>query len=101
MPGAVERDPMPGDETVAVALWAVGFLLVIGGVLVTIGRLAVYRYTGTFDPPWRRALAPAVAGCASLSVALVLLEAAVVVVWLWTGVGLAAGIVALVTRRRR
>lgn len=91
---------MPGEDTVAIVVWAGGLLVLLAGILVTIARLAVYRHTGEFEPPYVRGIAPMLIGLCLLSVAAYLLgvREGLVVVW---GTVAAISMVFLLVRQLR
>lgn len=92
---------METEETIAIALWAIGVVLILAGILVTIGRIAVYRHTGTFRMPYRRGVAPLLIGLAVVSVAAYLLGVRRGLVSVWGIVGAIAVIAVLLKRYRR
>lgn len=98
-PCALSR--MVPAETVAIALWAAGVLAILAGILVTIARLAVYRHTGSFDPPWRRGVLPILAGAGLVSAAAYLLGVRAGIARAWLAIGAVAVVIALITHRHR
>lgn len=92
---------MPESDAVAVAIWVVGLLLVLAGVLMVIARLALRRHTGRFEMPWRRGIAPLVAGLALLTASLYLLGVRDGLVDVWLVLTAIAVVVLVVYRFRR
>lgn len=74
---------MPGEMGLPIALWAIGLAFVIASILVTIARLARYRYSGTFETPWIRGGGYFLVGAGFLSGAMYLLGAEQEVVRAW------------------
>lgn len=87
---------MPSDELVAVIVWVTGLLLFLFGLLVIIGRLASYRYSGRITVPFQRGIAPLLVGLAFLSVSLFLLGIRKGIVYLWVTIGAIGGVVYLI-----
>lgn len=61
------------DEGLPVALWAIGMLCFLTGLLITISRVFRYRYSGTFQTPWVRGIGLMLLGLGSISAAIWLL----------------------------
>lgn len=59
-----------GDDAIPVALWAIGLVLFLAGLLMCISRLFRYRYSGRFEMPWTRGIAPMLVGLGGISAAL-------------------------------
>lgn len=92
---------MPTDDAVPIAIWVAGLLVLLGGILVTIARLAVYRHTGEFRMPYRRGVVPLLVGLALVSVSAFMLGVRDGLILLWAGVALLAAVWVVGRYRRR
>lgn len=92
---------MPVEDAPAIIIWFAGLLLMLVGILMFIARAAIYRHTKEFRLPWRRGIAPLVAGLILISISMYLLGVRDELLTLWIVVGSITVVIAVIRLLRR